>query len=39
MATRAQSHVTTFRGGAHLTLISHPDAVTEVINSVIASVH
>jgi hypothetical protein len=39
MATRAHSHVTTFQGGSHLTLISHPDAVTEVIKSAIASVH
>jgi pimeloyl-ACP methyl ester carboxylesterase len=39
MAERAHSHVTTFDGGSHLTLISHPDAVTAVIESAIASVH
>lgn len=31
MAARAGSHVTTFDGGSHLTLVSHPDAVTAVI--------
>jgi pimeloyl-ACP methyl ester carboxylesterase len=38
MAARARSQVTTFDGGSHLTLISHPDAVTAVIESAIASV-
>ena len=38
MAARAHSQVTTFDGGSHLTLISHPDAVTAVIQSAIASV-
>lgn len=38
MARRAASHVTTFDGGSHLTLVSHPDAVTAVISSAIASV-
>lgn len=38
MAHRAHSHVTTFRGGSHLTLISHPDAVTAVIRSAISTV-
>jgi pimeloyl-ACP methyl ester carboxylesterase len=38
MATRARSQVTTFDGGSHLTLISHPEAVTAVIESAIASV-
>jgi pimeloyl-ACP methyl ester carboxylesterase len=38
MARRAHSHVTIFRGGSHLTLISHPDAVTTVIRSAISSV-
>jgi len=38
MARRAHSHVTLFRGGSHLTLISHPDAVTAVIHSAINSV-
>ncbi len=33
MAERAHSHVTVFPGGSHLTLISHPDAVTAVIES------
>jgi pimeloyl-ACP methyl ester carboxylesterase len=31
MATRANSAVTEFDGGSHLTLISHPEAVTAVI--------
>ncbi len=31
MAARAHSTVTDFTGGSHLTLISHPDAVTAVI--------
>ncbi len=39
MAKRAHSHVTMFDGGSHLTLISHPDAVTAVIDQAIASVH
>ena len=39
MAQRAHSHVTVFDGGSHLTLISHPDAVTDVIDQAIASVH
>ena len=39
MAERAHSHVTVFDGGSHLTLISHPDAVTAVIDEAIASVH
>ena len=38
MAERARSTVTTFDGGSHLTLISHPDAVTAVIQSAIDSV-
>ncbi len=38
MARRAHSHVTVFPGGSHLTLISHPDAVTAVIQSAIDSV-
>ncbi|WP_319452263.1 MULTISPECIES: alpha/beta hydrolase [unclassified Mycobacterium] len=33
MAQRAHSTVTLFPGGSHLTLISHPDAVTAVIES------
>jgi pimeloyl-ACP methyl ester carboxylesterase len=37
MAHRAHSHITMFRGGSHLTLISHPDAVTAVIASAICS--
>jgi pimeloyl-ACP methyl ester carboxylesterase len=39
MARRAGSHVTMFQGGSHLTLISHPDAVTKVIRSAIGSIH
>lgn len=31
IAARAGSHITVFDGGSHLTLISHPDAVTAVI--------
>ena len=38
MAERAGSHVTVFEGGSHLTLISHPDAVTAVIQQAIDSV-
>jgi pimeloyl-ACP methyl ester carboxylesterase len=38
MAHRAHSHITIFHGGSHLTLISHPDAVTAVIASAICSV-
>jgi len=38
MARRAHSHVTLFQGGSHLTLISHPAAVTAVIRSAINSV-
>jgi pimeloyl-ACP methyl ester carboxylesterase len=38
MADRAHSTVTTFEGGSHLTLISHPEAVTKVIQDAIASV-
>jgi pimeloyl-ACP methyl ester carboxylesterase len=37
MARRAHSHITVFRGGSHLTLISHPNAVTAVIASAICS--
>jgi hypothetical protein len=39
MAQRAHSHITTFRGGSHLTLTSHPNAVTAVIASAICSRH
>jgi pimeloyl-ACP methyl ester carboxylesterase len=39
MAARAHSQVTTYNGGSHLTLISHPEAVTAVIQSAINSVH
>jgi pimeloyl-ACP methyl ester carboxylesterase len=38
MAQRANAHVTTFQGGSHLTLISHPDAVAAVIESAAATV-
>jgi pimeloyl-ACP methyl ester carboxylesterase len=37
MAHRAHSHVTLFQGGSHLTLISHPNAVTAVLASAICS--
>jgi pimeloyl-ACP methyl ester carboxylesterase len=37
MARRAHSRVTVFPGGSHLTLISHPDAVTAVIRAAIGS--
>jgi pimeloyl-ACP methyl ester carboxylesterase len=37
MARRAHSHIVLFKGGSHLTLISHPDAVTAVIASAICS--
>ncbi|WNG87617.1 alpha/beta hydrolase [Mycobacterium sp. ITM-2016-00317] len=33
MAQRAGALITTFEGGSHLTLISHPDAVAAVIDS------
>jgi pimeloyl-ACP methyl ester carboxylesterase len=39
MAHHAHSHITMFHGGSHLTLISHPNAVTAVIASAICSVH
>jgi pimeloyl-ACP methyl ester carboxylesterase len=38
MAKRAHSHVTLFQGGSHLTLISHPNAVTATIASAIQAV-
>ncbi|MFB4278661.1 alpha/beta fold hydrolase [Nonomuraea sp. MTCD27] len=38
MARRAHSTITRFEGGSHLTLISHPDAVTSVIGSAICAV-
>jgi pimeloyl-ACP methyl ester carboxylesterase len=37
-AHRAHSHITVFHGGSHLTLISHPNAVTAVIASAICAV-
>jgi pimeloyl-ACP methyl ester carboxylesterase len=37
MAHRAHSHITMFHGGSHLTLISHPNAVTAVVASAICS--
>jgi pimeloyl-ACP methyl ester carboxylesterase len=37
MARRARARVTTFRGGSHLTLISHPEAVVAVIASAICA--
>jgi pimeloyl-ACP methyl ester carboxylesterase len=38
MAHRAHSKITLFHGGSHLTLISHPNAVTSVIRSAICFV-
>jgi pimeloyl-ACP methyl ester carboxylesterase len=38
MAHRAHSKITEFHGGSHVTLISHPDAVTSVIGSAICSI-
>jgi pimeloyl-ACP methyl ester carboxylesterase len=38
MARRAGAHITLFHGGSHLTLISHPDAVTRVIDRAICAV-
>jgi pimeloyl-ACP methyl ester carboxylesterase len=38
MARRAHSKITEFRGGSHLTLVSHPEAVTAVIGSAVCSV-
>ena len=38
MAHRARAKITEFRGGSHLTLISHPDAVTAVIGAAVCSV-
>jgi len=37
MARHAHSHITIFHGGSHLTLISHPNAVTAVIEAAICS--
>ncbi len=39
MAHRAHSHITIFHSGSHLTLISHPDAVTTVIAAAVCSLH
>lgn len=38
MAQRAGAAVTTFEGGSHLSLVSHPDAVASVIESAAAEV-
>lgn len=38
MAQRAGAHITTYEGGSHLTLISHPDAVAAVIESAVVDV-
>ncbi len=38
MAQRARAIITTFDGGSHLSLISHPDAVAAVIESAVAAV-
>ncbi|WP_218009040.1 alpha/beta hydrolase [Herbidospora cretacea] len=37
MAKRAKSKVTEFNGGSHLALVSHPEAVTRVIEDAICS--
>jgi pimeloyl-ACP methyl ester carboxylesterase len=37
MAHRARAKITKFRGGSHLTLISHPAAVTSVIGTAVCS--
>lgn len=37
MATRADSNITTFQGGSHVTLVSHPRAVTATIGKALAS--
>jgi hypothetical protein len=39
MARRAHSHITIFQGGSHLTLVSHPNAVTAVIADPVCSPH
>ena len=39
MALRAHSRITLPHGGSHLTLISHPNAVTAVMASAICSLH
>jgi pimeloyl-ACP methyl ester carboxylesterase len=39
MAHRAHSHITVFHGGSHLTLISHPGAVTAVVAAAVCSLH
>jgi pimeloyl-ACP methyl ester carboxylesterase len=38
MARRANARVSTFEGGSHLTLISHPDEVTAVIELAVTAV-
>ncbi|GAY15952.1 alpha/beta fold hydrolase [Mycobacterium sp. shizuoka-1] len=38
MAQRAGAIITTFDGGSHLSLISHPDAVAAVIEAAVAAV-
>jgi hypothetical protein len=38
MARRAHSKIIEFRGGSHLTLLSHPAAVTSLIGSAVCSV-
>ena len=37
MAHRAHSRVTIFTGGSHVTLVSHPDAVTEVVGKALSA--
>ncbi|MFI5906180.1 alpha/beta fold hydrolase [Dactylosporangium sp. NPDC051541] len=38
MAGRARSRVTLFHGGSHLTLVSHPQAVTDVVFNAVRAV-
>ena len=37
MAVRAHSQITTYQGGSHVTLVSHPQAVTATIGKALAS--
>jgi pimeloyl-ACP methyl ester carboxylesterase len=39
IARRTHSHITIFQGGSHLTLVSHPNAVTAVIADAVCSPH
>ncbi|MFC6155633.1 alpha/beta hydrolase [Kribbella jiaozuonensis] len=37
MSHRAHSHITLFKGGSHVTLVSHPQAVTAVVGTALSS--